>query len=131
MKLWDINNNPLFLANWRERLRPAQLISGTIVALSIIFLILVNDSTSQQTYNYYVAAQAGHHESRQGIYHWPDKFFFYLAVLQGVILFLFGTVSAYRMAARERTSGTIEFHRSSPTSRIIQIIGIMLGAPSL
>ncbi len=39
MKFFDLANNPFFIANWRERFRPTEIISRVVVVLFLIGLI--------------------------------------------------------------------------------------------
>lgn len=125
MKILDLRDNALFLQNWRERMRLPSRLSGMIITAMITGLIFLSAYLNPpRIYPYH-----GGGPPREIF--WLNSVFWSLAVFQGVILLVFGTLAADKMALRERTSGTLDFHRSSPTSRINQYLGLLLGAPSL
>lgn len=121
MNLFDLKNNPNFLQCWRERNRPATV--GSAVTLLIIIEAMIFT-------NAYFDDRLGL-KAVQDITPWFVECIFTLAVLQGIVLLFFGSVNAYRLSSRERTNRTIDFHRSSPTPRSHQILGLVLGATSL
>ncbi len=126
MRLLDLRDNALFLQNWRERMRLPSVLSGVILSTVIIVLIFLNaylnpPETRQYLDGKYTAVPI----------FWLDKVFWDIGVFQGVVLFLFGTLAANKMTVRERSSGTLDFHRSSPTPRVNQYLGLLFGAPSL
>lgn len=109
-------DNPLFLQNWRERMRPAMVIASLIVTSFVVFLIFAG-AYVERTFN--VKAE-------------PNlNIFLWLANAQGVALLLLGSMSAHAMAARERIAGTLDFHRSSPSPRFNQVLGLLFGSTSL
>ncbi len=122
MTFWDLANNPLFIANWRERFRPSEIFSRAIVVLLIIGLIFC--------YVYFIEATP-QQEFLKGKGPWQAFFIFALCVLEGYILLFFGTMSAYSMASREVSGGTLDFHRVSPTPSGHQVLGLCLGAVSV
>ncbi|MCA9402407.1 MAG: hypothetical protein KC897_01385 [Candidatus Omnitrophica bacterium] len=121
MNLFDLKNNPNFLQCWRERNRPATV--GSAVTLLIIIEAMIFT-------NAYFDDRVGL-KSAQDVTPWFVDSISALAILQGIVLLFFGSVSAYRLSSRERTNRTIDFHRSSPTPRTHQILGLVLGSTSL
>jgi hypothetical protein len=117
MNPFALLDNPLFLQNWRERMRPALVVSALIVTGFVIFLIFSGAYVQKSV----TSSGADPHLD----------VFLWLAYAQGVALLLVGSMSANNMAARERIAGTLDFHRSSPTPRLTQILGILFGATSL
>lgn len=126
-------NNPLFLATSRERLRPTIFFSYLILALLICFLIqLEAGSKEHYFYHYdYTEYRAESYEPHKILILPAQQIILGITVLQHILLLLLGTLSAYSMAGRERTSGTLEFHRSSPYPRWKQAVGLLLGSASL
>ncbi len=144
MKMISLQDNALFLQNWRERMRLPSLASAVILLIIIIVLIYMNaylNPTYVYSYDYnqmncQPETRYNHGSNcvptqHQEILPWIKKFFLDLCSLQGIIILLIATGSAYRMAARERVSGTLDFHRSSPTPPGNQTLGLLLGATSL
>jgi hypothetical protein len=126
MRILSPYDNALFIKNWRERMRSPSIISAVVLIAIIITLILVGcylNRESLREYDYFTR--------KDYPIPWLNLVFFQLAVLQGIILLLFATRSTHRMAFQERVGGTLEFHRCSPTSRLNQAIGMVLGAPIL
>lgn len=112
--LFDLKNNANFLQCWRERNRPATV--GSAITLLIIIEAMIFTSTYfEQT------------SSKP----WFIESIFALSVLQGIILLFFGSLNAFKLASRERTNRTIDFHRTAPTTRNNQVLGILLGSTSL
>ena len=108
------NNNAFFLQTTRERMRPATVFSWLLICGLIILLqwlsIFVNS----------------------GKYASPHlELFWNLAGAQSLLLFGLATWSTVQMANRERSSGTLDFHRASPSPALAQAAGILFGAPSL
>lgn len=130
MNILDLKNNPLFLQGWRERNRFSAVTSAITLVSIIIILIFVN-AYLNDTYVYHYTPNGNSYRTESTLLAWPRKVLLDLCVLQGWVLLLFGCVNAYKMASRERTSGTIDFHRSSPTPRPNQIVGLVLGSTSL
>ncbi len=109
-------DNALFLQNWRERMRPSTVIAAIIITILTLVLIFLGTYLDDRTYR------------RND----PNlEAFWLIAIGQGILLLLVGTSSAHNMAVRERNSGTLDFHRASPSTRFEQILGMLLGAPSL
>ena len=116
MTLFHLAENALFLTNWRERMRFAPTVSSITVAVIIIILLFM--ACYFRLGDEYNA-------------NWPREMFWFLILGQGVLLLVLGTISAEQMSVRERFSGTLDFHRSSPTPRFQQVWGLLLGAPCL
>ena len=116
MKIIPLPDNALFLTNWRERMRFAPTLSYII--LTIITLILLFLSAYFRTGNEYNPK-------------WPQEMFWFMIVGQGILILLLGTMSAENISMRERFGGTLDFHRSSPTPRFHQILGLATGSPCL
>ena len=128
MKIFQLNDNAIFTANCRERMRPAMVLSSIIVAAIIVVLITMNAYLApRQKDKTCPSGRTGCQDSVPA----PQNVFWYLAIGQGMLLLLGGTLTACNAACRERTSGTLDFHRSSPTPRSHQVLGLLLGAPSL
>ncbi len=120
MSFLGLSDNALFLKNWRERMRPASFGSATLVILIVTTLIFISSYLNpHREYDY--ASKTSYEPP------WLCSAFFFLAVMQGVILLLSGTIAVYKMALLERTHGTIELHRASPSPRLKQVVGIILG----
>lgn len=129
MKILEPQNNALFLAYWRERMRPGPLFSAFLLISVIVLLIFANGLMNPE-YVYHYDIHTGDHSQRT-LLAWPKKVLLDLCYLQGTIILLFGSVSVYRKAARERSSKVIDFHRCSPTSRIDQALGMLFGGACL
>lgn len=128
MKFLQLRDNSLFLQNWRERMRVSTVGSAVILTTIVVGLIFLYATVQKHTTSKYSK------ETKQWTsvdVPWPKVAFESLAYVQGIILLFFGTLSADKMALREKSSGTLEFHRASPTSRFDQLIGLGLGAPAL
>lgn len=142
MKILNLKDNALFLQNWRERMRLASAASAALLALVIVLLIFTNAFLNESyTYEYkHTPVETVVDGENRTTYTtetirtpvpWLNEAFWQLAIFQGFILILFGTLSADRMAIRENSSGTLDFHRSSPTPVINQYLGLLFGATSL
>ena len=121
MNNFDLFDNSLFLQSWRERFRPSEIISRVVLVLLVVGLIL--------SYALFVDFNPGDNFSISSS--WQAVFVFALAVLQGYVLLFFGTMSAYSVATREVSGGTLDFHRVSPTSSAQLTLGMWLGATSV
>jgi hypothetical protein len=122
----NLMDNPLFLRNYRERLRWHSLLSGLVVTGFIMALIFLYNYHSAETLSLYdFSAKASVRIS------WMRHIIYQVSSLQGAIILLFGTLSVYRSAAQERLGGTLEFHRASPVRGIDQAIGLVLGGAIL
>lgn len=126
MKILPLRDNALFIRNWRERMRPVTVVCSALVVFLLIALIFVGfylNLASKDVYDY----------NTRSYINIPllNKVFFNLTVLQGVMLLLFGTFFVNKMASSERLAGTLDSHRSSPTSRLDQVIGLVFGSASL
>ncbi len=108
------------MQNWRERMRPGNVWSALILAIIILTLIFLA-----------VYVETGEKYSAFDRIPPNLRAFWFISIAQGILLLLVGTTSASHMAGRERASGTLEFHRASPTPRLEQLLGLLLGAPSL
>ncbi len=116
MTLLPLLDNSLFLRNWRERMRPTLILSSTIITSIVIVF-------------FFLAAYI-QHDLYKSISP-PLIIFWYMILGHGVLLLLIGTSMVGHMSVQERISGTLDFHRASPTSRWNQILGILVGAPVL
>ncbi|MHC4506155.1 MAG: hypothetical protein ACYTFI_22905, partial [Planctomycetota bacterium] len=124
MKILSPRDNALFLASWRERMRPAAVLSMGIVAAVVITLVVVGCYSK-------AVSDARHGWVGHAPREWLGWAFGIVAVLQGFVLLVVGSAWAGNVAARERIGGTLDFHRSSPTRRIDQVLGLLFGAPVL
>jgi hypothetical protein len=134
MKLLNLKDNAIFLRHWREQMRPAVFGSALLLVFVIILIIFVNDFFKENYIYQYFPKQGGdgyQMDSRKIIVAWPNQFVWDLAVFQGWIVLLFGSIAAYRGAHSERVYGTLDFHRNSPTSRVDQMVGFLFGSTSL
>ena len=112
----SLMDNALFLQNWRERMRPATVMAAIIITILVLVLIFLGTYLDNRSYR----------NTDPNL----DTFWL-IAIGQAILLLLIGTGSANNMAVRERNSGTLDFHRASPSTRFEQILGMLLGAPSL
>lgn len=122
----SIFDNALFIRNWRERMRLHLVGSAAFLTAIIIILIFLGNYLNKDIISHYNYATKTELKTP-----WINSALFQLTIFQGFILLLFGTISAGRMASIEKTSGTLDFHRSSPTPKFNQFLGILLGAPAL
>ncbi len=111
MNILDFKNNALFLSCWYERSRPVQLICIGTLIMSILFLSFLTVAV---------------HESRPEAM-W-ESFFHVIVVVQVLVLLLEGTMFASHMASRERSSGTLDFHRNAPQPVVDKVIGLVFGS---
>jgi hypothetical protein len=98
-----------------------------ITAIIILLIFISSYLNPPKIYEY-------KHVIKKSISHpvnWLHGVFFSLAIFQGILLLLVATASAYRMSFQERTSGTLDFHRSTPFWRLPQIMGIIFGSTVL
>ncbi len=148
ISLFHLRDNAIFLKNWRERMRFASVVSAVIIAVVVIVLILIEASINDH-YTYRYEKVNGKVDAKNlyqnGIYvvhgqryrstkiplPWLNEAIYNIAIFQGILLLFFGSLSSYRMAREERLSGTLDFHRSSPTPRSHQVIGLLIGGPVL
>lgn len=110
MNPFNLRNNALFLSCWYERSRPVQIVCFSILILSILILAQINISYGPSRH-----ASPG------------EEFFKVLVIVQALVLLLQGTVFAGHMAARERVSETLDFHRNSPEPVDAKIFGLIFG----
>lgn len=114
MQVLRLSNNALFLKNLRERTRPGMLFAaGTATVLVTVIIIIYA----------YTIGMIGFEEL------WQRQVFVYLADAQALALLGLGAMSVAGMTARERIIGTLDFHRTSPTSPANRLLGLILGAP--
>ena len=126
MRILPLFDNAIFLRNYREGMRFPKVASAVLMTALVILLIFMGC--------YFNRNDSGEWDYKTKTYHhqpWLHYVFLQVAILQGVILLLFGSLSANRMAAREKNGGTLDFHRASPTSRFNQGFGLVLGGPIL
>lgn len=110
MGIFDLKDNALFLKNWREQTRPAILIpSVSILILLVVMLFLFVKSTVSRVEDIYSGTAAA------------------IFIMQGIIMLFIGMAAASKSTNQERIYGTIDFHRISPSSRLSQTIGLVLG----
>jgi hypothetical protein len=134
-------DNPLFLANSRERFRPSIFFSYVTLVFLIGFLIIVNATTKEQyfyytdydkyTYNNYNGASYPQYEQQKVLIPAPHNIILGIAIMQHVLLLFFAVISVYKIAGREKINGTLDFHRSSPYPRWKQAFGLLIGATSV
>ncbi|HSA30879.1 MAG TPA: hypothetical protein P5160_03665 [Candidatus Omnitrophota bacterium] len=114
MNIMNLKNNALFLSCWHERNRPVQLICFGIMILSVLFLG-------------YLSVAMGYGYDRTPLKVFKD-FFAVVIGLQALILLVQAPLFAWHMGSREKTSGTLDFHRSSPEDVFEKIFGLILGS---
>lgn len=126
MSILALADNAIFIKNCRERLRIPIIASAALMLFLIISLIFIGTYLNRYTLDGY-----NYNPQTYTTAHWLCYVFYYLTILQGVLLLLFGTISANKMAFKERVGGTLDFHRCSPSSRFSQVIGLVIGGPVL
>ena len=126
MKLLKLTNNALFLRNWYEQTRKKEVVIFSVIAGMIIMLIFLYCFLQRAEFSKFAEASKTWH----GIL-WQNFFLMFLAGFQGVLLPLIGLLLVVGYANKELASGTIDYHRMSPTKRIDQIIGMVFGPPVL
>ncbi|MCD4781037.1 MAG: hypothetical protein K8S27_10890 [Candidatus Omnitrophica bacterium] len=124
------SNNALFLVHSRERMRSTEMFARILIGLFVIGIIFAN-AYFKEHYQLDDGYFRGVSDYQKVYVPWPFKMVSDLAVFQGFILLLFGSVSAYRRGRLERTAGTLDFHRASPTAYWQQVIGLFCGATSM
>lgn len=117
MNLWD---NALFLRCRYERMRPYAVATGLLLTVLVISLICIGCYTNRESFA---------DTANSTPVSWLSALWYFLAIAHGIVLLLLGTGNAIKTAWQERTLGTLEFHRASPTPRLEQALGLILGAP--
>lgn len=108
------NQNAMLLVSYRMRMRPASVLSA-VSLLTIILAFTVLYATIVMSGDFVNAVK----EILMMIY-----------ICQSLVL-LFGAVKIGASVLRERTSGTLDFHRVSPQSRLAIVMGLLIGTPAL
>ncbi|MDP7640201.1 MAG: hypothetical protein QGG73_10890 [Candidatus Hydrogenedentes bacterium] len=111
-----LRDNAVFVMNVRERLRPNTLIPVAIATALLAGLIVL------------FCSLADFDRSEAPRLWWA---FFVISIGQGIVLLLSGSGSVAISASRERQSGTLDSHRTSPTSSFDIGVGMLLGPPAL
>ncbi|MBF0330455.1 MAG: hypothetical protein HQL17_00850 [Candidatus Omnitrophica bacterium] len=111
MKIMGLEDNALFLSCWYERSRPVPLICMLTMIMGIMFLSFLSASMSAS--------------SPEAMW---ESLFHVVITIQAVVLILGGSFFASRMASRERTSETLDFHRNSPQPVVDKVIGLVAGS---
>lgn len=104
--LWD---NPVLVKHVRSRLRRQNLIPA-VIGVIILSLCITWGAVSWHA----VEDGAG---------------FFYLLLLQGLLLFVAGTAQVANSVGQAKESGMLDFHRISPQPPLATTIGFVLGGP--
>ncbi len=130
MNIFNLRNNALFLRGFRERTRFSAVASAVALS-SILVVLIVLSAVLNDNYVYDYKYIAGEYQSQKVLLPWFKKVVLDLSKVQAIVLFFFGSLNAYRIAARERMVQTIDFHRSSPSPRWNQIVGLVLGSTCL
>ncbi len=116
-------DNALFVRNFRDRMRPHVIGSyaAILFVLVMIFLLALTE----------VFADTGRENALFPLipHCVPARILAYLAVFQGAVLLVLGTLSAYRMALQDRLNGTLDFFRATPTEGLDHVLGLVFGAP--
>jgi hypothetical protein len=114
---WELWKNPIFLRYCRSRLRPAGLlISCAITFLLAGFIFQMSRSLSGHTDGF----------STADVERTP---LVGLLILQGVVLFIFGTAQASGGMTAERDEGVIDYQRLLPMTPAAKVIGYLFGLP--
>lgn len=115
-------DNALFVRNFRERMRTHVIGSyaAILFVLVMIFLLALTE----------IFAKTGRENALfPFIPHCvPAEALAVIAIFQGGVLLLLGTLSAYRMALQDRLNGTLDFFRATPTEGFNHVIGLVFGA---
>lgn len=123
MKPVNLKYNSLFIRNFRERMRPH--IAGSYAALVLVtaaLVIFVNrDHFTNVRWERSFLAYLPRWDT--------EEVFFALALIQGALLLVLGTLSAYRLTLMDRLNGILDLFRATPTSGADHVIGLVLGAP--
>ena len=127
MRILPLADNALFMKSWRERVREHVVLAYSIMAISVIGLIFISS---------FLSVDGGYHNSRiseSSVVEmmWLRPGLYWLAVAQGILIFILGLSAVYRTTSLENQNKTLDFHRVSPTSRLDQVLGLVLGAPVL
>mgnify|MGYP001619338720 FL=1 len=125
MKLLNLRDNALFVRNFRERMRTHVVGSYAALLFVIVMIFLLLNKES------FAKAGAGNPLFTFIPHYVPAYVLAGMAVFQGFVILVLGTLSAYRMALQDRLNGTLDFFRATPTEGVNHVIGLVLGAPVL
>ncbi|MBF0569978.1 MAG: hypothetical protein HQL18_04315 [Candidatus Omnitrophica bacterium] len=126
MNFYFLLDNPFFIKNWRERMRPHYVGTACVILVFIIGLIFLGNYTFGEAQGLYdPISHLQVHVS------WWRSALYQIVSLQGTLLLLLGTIDCYRAAAQERAAGVLDFHRASPFPRKDQALGLLLGGAVL
>lgn len=110
----SLRENAWFLINVRERLRPSDLLGTFMLTAIVLLMILVGSLAADKT---------------PDNSEWARSMATWLYLAQWVVVVPLGTFVLGRVLERERVSGTLDFHRISPTPKSEQMLGLLLGGP--
>jgi len=107
-------NSALFLTGFHQRLRSNNIFAYTILIFLTIGVIFANEINKSVNVN-----------------EWVSQVIFKLGILQGIILIGVGSLSAYKLANQEQSSGTLLYHQKSSNSQSLKVLGLLFGSTSL
>ena len=112
--LFAVSDNAMFSACYRQRMRPGSVLGALILLVVIVAVAALYSSVN-----------------RRGNY--GDVLSDMLIVIYScqIVILLLGAVRLSTLVRQERISGTLDFHRVSPQSRLGIVIGLLFGAPIL
>ena len=118
MKLLNLRDNALFVRNFRERMRTHVVGSYAALLFVIVMIFLLLNKES------FAKAGAGNPLFTFIPHYVPAYVLAGMAVFQGFVILVLGTLSAYRMALQDRLNGTLDFFRATPTEGVNHVIGL-------
>jgi hypothetical protein len=133
VKILPLQDNAIFLQNWRERMRLSSVISGIVLTVSFVLLIGLHLYIQQVLDPWENPLHHGALPTDLGvrIQNFLKHWFWELAILEGILILVLGAFKVERATRYEKSSGNLEFHRSSPTDRFNQYLGLLLGPTCL
>ena len=154
--MWQLWNNPIFRRYFRSRLRPQGLSVALIITLVIggfiyLFVPAVNKRIDEQRQlrhlndlrkleNLSQDKNQEWEDLARRVADWekpkvrPPSFYertpiFPLLILQGIILFLFGTGQVAGGMTAESDEGSVDYQRLAPMSPLAKTLGYLFGLP--
>lgn len=121
MRLLPLSENALFVRFWRPQSRQGRMLPLVIFYGGLVVAVIVSCYFCSRLYLYEDRAWAT----------WPDIAFKLIAALESLVLLVIGSYSVGARANSEVETGTLDFHRASPTPLADQVVGLVLGPPAL